>query len=588
MTLRTRLRLAFLAVVIVPVVAFAFVVRRTMSERTTEQYQRRVDALVAVIEDDLALRGAEVRERLRALAILAGDDNRLRAAAVSGLESERPYLLDYAGKALHLAGLAMLQMQNERGRIISSGHFRNEYDRLEPGLPGLLTRAPGGAALLEARSPEGPFLALAAVDSVRISGVKFSLVGGVSVERSFLTQLARGTELAVTLSYPGGSLSSTVSGPQSDADPAPDSTEAARAEVVAELAVPFVDAERSALLDARIYVSHPLDELRALQSAIDRWFLVAVAVTAGVAFLLATWLASRISRPLAELAHKTSRIDLDRLGIDFSSSRKDEVGSLTRLLGSMTERLRGSAARLKEAERRATIGELARQVNHDIKNGLTPIRNVLRHLAQVARDEPDRLPEVFAERQGTVDTSIAYLENLASNYARLYPRMERRACDVNDVVRQVAASIGGRPGVRLETDLADTPAAVHADPVALRRIVENLADNAVDSLGPDGGSVRLASELAGDAAGDGTVRISVADTGRGMNADQQAKIFDDFYTTKDRGTGLGLSIVRRLVLDLDGTIRVESEPGQGSRFVVELPAAAGTSDERSAGGEDTA
>ena len=69
-----------------------------------------------------------------------------------------------------------------------------------------------------------------------------------------------------------------------------------------------------------------------------------------------------------------------------------------------------------------------------------------------------------------------------------------------------------------------------------------------------------------------------ADNGRGMDEPQQAKVFDDFYTTKENGTGLGLSIVRRLVMDLDGSIDVKSEPGKGSRFVIDLPVARSDAD----------
>ena len=87
----------------------------------------------------------------------------------------------------------------------------------------------------------------------------------------------------------------------------------------------------------------------------------------------------------------------------------------------MTARLRTSAARLRDAERRAAMGDLARQVNHDIKNGLVPIRNVLRHLDEVARHEPEPLAAMFAERRGTLESSVSYLETLARNYARLSP-----------------------------------------------------------------------------------------------------------------------------------------------------------------------
>jgi signal transduction histidine kinase len=107
----------------------------------------------------------------------------------------------------------------------------------------------------------------------------------------------------------------------------------------------------------------------------------------------------------------------------------------------------------------------------------------------------------------------------------------------------------------------------------LRRILENLVGNAVESLqGKSGGTVTVATELAGGGGEPRRVRITVADTGPGMSRKQLDRAFDDFYTTKSGGTGLGLSIVRRLILDLNGTLRVETEPGAGTHFVVELPA----------------
>jgi len=580
---RSRLRLAFVAVVLIPVIAFALAVRKTMSDRLTAQYQRRVDALVAIIEDDLALESEETARRLTTLARSAAEDNRLRLAAVGGDASRRAYLLDYAGTALQLAGLSMLQIQDEAGRIISSGHFRNEYDRLEPRLPELLAATPGGSALVQARSPEAPFLALARVDSFRMGGRRFTLVGGTSVQRSFLAGLARESDLAISLVYPGGVLTSVGDVRAGEAEAGPAGAEGASADtaaaerVVAELVIPFVDASRGEAVDSRIVVTHPLDELQALHRNIDNWFLAAVAVTVLIAFLLAGWLSSRISWPLVELANKTSKIDLDRLDIDFRSTRRDEVGALSRLLGAMTERLCAGASRLKEAERRATIGELARQVNHDIKNGLTPIRNVFRHLMQVAREDISELARVFDERQGTIDSSITYLENLASNYARLYPRMDHRPCELNAIVSQVVTNARATGGVELRVVLADGPTVVTGDPVALRRIVENLVDNAIDSLESGSGTVTVSTEIVSGEPDARMIRVSVTDTGCGMSAEQKAKIFDDFYTTKEGGTGLGLSIVRRLVLDLNGTIRVESAVGQGSCFTVELPGESTTS-----------
>lgn len=329
---------------------------------------------------------------------------------------------------------------------------------------------------------------------------------------------------------------------------------------------------------ARFVVTQSLGTLQALRRSVDRWFLVAVTLTLAAALSLAAWLSSRISRPLRELARKTSEIDLDHLDQGFESERTDEIGALSRLLGGMTERLRISSARLREAERRAAVGDLARQVNHDIKNGLAPIRNVLRHFSQVARQSPEQLAGVFEERKGTLDSSVEYLETLARNYARLSPAFERGPCDVNAVVDQVLRNTAA-DGTELRANLSERLPGAISETLMLRRILENLIGNAVDSLGGrPGGTVTVATEPVMDNAKPSRVRITVADTGPGMSRSQLDQAFDDFYTTKPGGTGLGLSIVRRLILDLNGTLRIETEPGEGTRAIVELPAESAGSD----------
>ncbi|HJR15897.1 MAG TPA: HAMP domain-containing sensor histidine kinase, partial [Gemmatimonadales bacterium] len=287
------------------------------------------------------------------------------------------------------------------------------------------------------------------------------------------------------------------------------------------------------------------------------------------------WLSSRVSRPLRELARKTAEIDLDRLDQSFESERQDEIGALSRLLGGMTDRLRVSSARLREAERRAAVGDLARQVNHDIKNGLAPIRNVLRHLSQVAQQDPAIFASVFAERKDTLDSSVEYLETLARNYARLSPAIERPPFDVNPVVEEVLRNTMA-DGTVLRADLGERLPRALGDALMLRRILENLVGNAIDSVhSTPGGSVTVSTGVAGGNAEPLRVRINVADTGTGMTQKELDRAFEDFYTTKPGGTGLGLSVVRRLILDLNGTLRVETQPGAGTRFLVELPAEPG-------------
>ncbi len=549
MTFRARLLLGFGAVVLVPLTVFGLRIRVVMANRLTAEYQQRVAALVSVIRADLDQRSAGIALRLAALRDAIPRDNRFRAALQGG---ERSYLLDYAGDAMQLAGLSLLQIQDETGRIVSSGHFRNEYDQSDPALPRLLAAAPGRTALVQARTAEVPFLALARVDSVRLGGRAFTLVGGIAVDSSFLARLTPDPELMVAVALPGDS-SSVV-------DPT--------TRVVDSLTFPFVaEGDSARLVPARIVVSHSLASLVALRRGVALSFLVAVLVTGLIALLLASWLSTRISGPLTALAAKTADVDMDRLDVVFDSDRPDEIGALSRLLGAMTERLRAGAARLREAERRLAMGDLARQVNHDIKNGLIPIRNVFRHLGQAAGESPDRLAAAFRDRQATVDSSISYLENLASNYARLYPQPARESCDVNAVVRETISRVGGTGPAELRLELADGLPPVRTDPLVLRRILDNLIGNALESLAAQAGRVTVTTRANG-AAG---VRVVVADTGKGMTKEELNRAFDDFYTTKPGGTGLGLSIVRRLVLDANGALRVETQPGAGSTFIVELP-----------------
>jgi hypothetical protein len=114
------------ALAIVPIAVMAIGVRHEMTERLTAQYERRVQSLAAVTREDLSRESASIASRLRAVAEALRDDNRFRAGVVGGVPAERDYVLDYAERAMRTAGLSMLQIQDEDGRILSSGHFRNE------------------------------------------------------------------------------------------------------------------------------------------------------------------------------------------------------------------------------------------------------------------------------------------------------------------------------------------------------------------------------------------------------------------------------------------------------------------------------
>jgi len=577
MTFRSRLLIAFALATIGPLALLGFGVRRQLTARLIAQHQQRVESMARVAAQDVERESASIATRLSTLARALRTDDRFRTAAVRGDPGERTYLLDWAEQAMRTAGLDMLQVQDSAGRILSSGHFRNEFDRLDPEIARALSGAKG-AVLVPVRAPEGPFLALARVDSVSIADRRFRLVGGVKVDSAFLRRFAREEGLSVILSRQAknsdlpereiGPSTGTTAIPRltaRDDSLAREDTSGRADNVVAVLPIPYL---ADSLTTARLIIAYDIPELALLRRDVDQWFAIALVGVVAAALALAAWLSRRLSEPLATLTHAASTIDLEGPELALAAGRDDEIGTLARRLGSMSTRLRASAARLRHAERRATVGDMARQVNHDIKNGLIPIRNVLRHLVQVQEQEPQNLPTVFAERRATLESSVGYLDTLARNYAKLTPRVDRRAVDVNGIAEEIAASTSVATNIKVRTRLADNVPRALGDPVVVRRIIDNLVRNAVESLDAAGGEVTIATAPAPT----GGVRVIVVDTGRGMSKEELDHAFDDFFTTKADGTGLGLSVVRRLTTDLNGSVRVESAPGQGTAFTIELPA----------------
>ena len=223
-----------------------------VKRRLSQEYQDRVDQTVAIIREDLTRESAGVAERLASLGVALVNDNRFRLAAVAGLLSEREYLLDYAGTAMRLTGLTTLQIQDAQDQIISSGHFRNEHGRTEPGLASALNtvRRP---ALTMVRTADGQLLTLARSESFSIAGQTFTLVGGIAVDNAFLARLARDRAITVSITYPGGEIAM-----------GPVATVSGEANTVGVVTVPFVrsgSGTSADTLEARVQVTQPLSAL---------------------------------------------------------------------------------------------------------------------------------------------------------------------------------------------------------------------------------------------------------------------------------------------------------------------------------------
>lgn len=539
MTYRGRLIIALLVAALLPLIVFALGVRRELSSRLAQGEKAANRHAAAQVQQALAAEGVRLSDRLGVIARdLARDPRTLRALA--GDAAARGWLIDYASASARTAGIDALQVQDSTGTVLSASQFRNLYGQRAPVVP------PGDSSRIWiARTPQGTTRALARAITVEVPGQSLRLTGGTRLDSAWLAALSPDTAIGVALRLPGESMPAHAG--------------------IAEFALPLA-APGGASESARIVVWRHSSGVAALRQGISQQLAVALALSGIVAAVLALLLGARMSRPLRDLTDRAERVDVDHLDEDFASGRSDEIGRLSTAMGAMQHRLRRSVAQLRDAERRAATGDLARQVNHDIKNGLAPIRNVLRHLSELAAgNDAAALQEVYREREATLTASVAHLEEMARNYAQLSPRLSAGSVVVADALRDVVRDIGDAR-VAVDIPAAASGAAVAADPATLRRILHNLISNAIESL-PDGaGAVTAGVEVHPD-----VVTVSITDTGRGMSAAELDRAFRDFHTTKAEGTGLGLSSVRRLVMELNGSLRASSSPGAGSRFEVSLP-----------------
>ena len=305
-------------------------------------------------------------------------------------------------------------------------------------------------------------------------------------------------------------------------------------------------------------------------------------------------LARSIGRPIRAAASGANRIAGGELSLRLPEEGPGEVGELTRAFNSMAERLQQSRkeleaqnAELRESERMKT--ELVNIVSHELR---TPLASVLGFTALLLKREFD--PPTRRHYLGIVDAQARRLAALLEDFLDVQ-RIEHEGVDLATEKVDLAVLLDEQaqlyaaqsPKHRLEVELAERPLTVRGDPNRLAQVVGNLLSNAI-KYSPEGGIVELVAARSGDG-----VRIAVRDTGRGIPADQQSRIFTKFFrgdagATGITGTGLGLAVSREIVEAHGGSIGFDSDPGEGTTFWLELPGPNGepttTNDTKEAGG----
>jgi two-component system nitrogen regulation sensor histidine kinase NtrY len=252
---------------------------------------------------------------------------------------------------------------------------------------------------------------------------------------------------------------------------------------------------------------------------------------------------------------------------------------------------------LVKVQRMAAWREVARRIAHEIKNPLTPIQLSAQRLRRRFTDQFAGNPEgekIFEECVDAITSQVETLKVLVDefqNFARL-PAAQPQPDDLNRIVAEAMSSYVGTDDVEFETDLDPNLPTVDVDREQMRRALTNLIDNAVAAVRrrlergdmPQPGRVTLRS--AHDPLLQ-SVRIEVADDGIGIPQQDRRRVFEPYFSTKDRGTGLGLAIVSRIVADHHGYIRVQQNEPRGARFVVELPVSRLDGDRGAASGESS-
>jgi two-component system NtrC family sensor kinase len=334
---------------------------------------------------------------------------------------------------------------------------------------------------------------------------------------------------------------------------------------------------------------------------------VSLIATAIMALLLGAffWYVAqhRVVRPVEALVHATRRVAQDELETEIHVDARGELGllaasfnemirSLRRVEGELrllteqleekveerTGELRAAQETLIRTEKLSSLGKLSASIAHEINNPLAGILTFAKLMIRtiehgpVGEAERRTLVKQLALVQRETERCTAIVRNLL-DFARERP-LQLKDVDVNQVVEEVFSLVANQTailGVQVEKDLAKVKM-VEADFGQLRQAFINIVINGMEAMGK-GGHLRVSTRPLPE---EDAVGIVFQDDGPGIPPELMQKIFDPFFTTKEKGTGLGLSVVYGIVERHRGRVSVESEPGKGTRFTIQLPAARGS------------
>jgi len=289
-----------------------------------------------------------------------------------------------------------------------------------------------------------------------------------------------------------------------------------------------------------------------------------------IAGLLALLITNSITKSFSLVTEKLRHVNLGQQNDEIEWEKDDEIGALVKEYNKMVRKLEVSAARLAKSEREGAWREMARQVAHEIKNPLTPMKLSIQYLQRAIDNDAPNVKQLSKNVAHTLVEQIEHLANIASDFSA-FSRIDEANSEVlllNEVLHSLKDLYQMHDNFSMHFPPPGKAFYVFADKTQMNRLFTNLLQNAVQAL-PEGreGNVTIAMTEQEE----GWVVVSVEDNGEGIPPEIQPKIFVPNFTTKNSGTGLGLAMCKNIVEQARGEIWFETQLTVGTTFYVRLP-----------------
>jgi two-component system nitrogen regulation sensor histidine kinase NtrY len=290
-----------------------------------------------------------------------------------------------------------------------------------------------------------------------------------------------------------------------------------------------------------------------------------------IAGIIALFITNRVTQSFSFISNKMKEVNLGKINEMISWHRKDEIGGLVKEYNKMVMKLDTSAERLARSEREGAWREMARQVAHEIKNPLTPMKLNLQYLQNAINSNAPNVKNISVYVAKILVEQIDHLSQIAGDFAQFANIGETKNQFINltDSLKQVTSLYSSDENQQITMDAHSDSIIIQADKTQINRLFTNLIQNAIQSVPDDRKAV---IEIHTSGTGD-EVLIKIKDNGKGIPADMISKIFTPNFTTKSSGTGLGLAMCKGIVEKSNGKIWFETTEGISTTFFVQFPLA---------------